>query len=341
MAKVVVGISIIVVIAVGAWLSSRAQPAPIDSAVDGSAVVVSSPACQQASGDTVVDVLLPAGGLVRTSLAACGYQEGQTVAVQYVAGDPTRVSPAGTTSAADALAGRLLPYGIGIVALLAIGAALAVLVDSRRSRRAAGVTGHASAHHHAAEPDDAAPAEPLDEEPAISVAPAGAAGPLRPGRHVRPDADDDDIDCTAAVVQPGVAGRPAAAGPRAEPLSVSGPLAGYQPAGHVPTGLLPTGLLPTGQLPTGLLPAEATAAEHPLQAAPVARADGRHGPLTAVQVLPLGGLPWPADQWSPNTPDRKGAAHPQLSSVDLVFPFTSSLAASLHDELFTHRTVSG
>jgi hypothetical protein len=30
----------------------------------------------------------------------------------------------------------------------------------------------------------------------------------------------------------------------------------------------------------------------------------------------------------------------RLSSVDLAFPFTSSLAASLHDELFTHRSVT-
>ena len=28
-----------------------------------------------------------------------------------------------------------------------------------------------------------------------------------------------------------------------------------------------------------------------------------------------------------------------LSSVDLSFPFTASLADSLHDELFTHRAV--
>ena len=293
-ATVVVGISIIVVIAVGSWLSSRAQPAPTSSAVNGSAVVVSSPACPQGPGGTVVDVLLPAGGLVRTSLDACGYQEGQQVAVQYLAGDPTRVSPAGTDAATGPFTdGRLLPYGLGIVALLAIGAALAVWIDSRRSRRAAGAMGQTPAHHHKADPEDTAPADPADKQtPAIGAADEAVVEP-RPGRHARQDVDLDD-DGGAAIG----AEAPAPA----------------------------TATTHTEQLPSG---------------EPDLGADGRHGPLTAIQVLPPTGWPRRTEPWSDLAGGPSRAAGQQLSSVDLVFPVTSSLAASLHDELFTHRSVAG
>jgi hypothetical protein len=45
-----------------------------------------------------------------------------------------------------------------------------------------------------------------------------------------------------------------------------------------------------------------------------------------------------AFEWS--DADRVEELDRSLTSVDLTFPFSSSLAACLHDELFTHRTRS-
>ena len=108
---------IVVVIAVGSWLGSRAQPTPIAAgSVDGSAVVVSSLACTDGAGGTVVDVLEPgrrSAAPSGPSLDACGYQEGQLLAVQYPAGDPTQAG-AGRTDAVDRsrTGDRLLPIGL-------------------------------------------------------------------------------------------------------------------------------------------------------------------------------------------------------------------------------------
>ena len=39
--------------------------------------------------------------------------------------------------------------------------------------------------------------------------------------------------------------------------------------------------------------------------------------------------------------DRIDDPEPSLSTVDVTFPYSSSLAACLHDELFTHRSPAG
>ena len=138
---VVLGTLIVTVVAVGSLLSSQAQPTPIAAqGVEGTAVVVSSLACPDGGGGTLVDVLspagLPVGATVRASLDGCGYQEGEQLVVQYAASDPTRVTllsePAGGTATGD----RLLPVGLMLAALLVVAAAAAVWVDARRGRRA-------------------------------------------------------------------------------------------------------------------------------------------------------------------------------------------------------------
>lgn len=203
---------IVLILVAGPWLADRGRPADSADPLTASAVVVSSLACPNGTGSTLVDVVNPAApsaGPVRATLAACGYQEGQQLAVQYVAADPARVVLAGATPTAGP---GLLPLGVAIAVLLALGAGLAVWIDSRRppTRHRADGT----------------------------------------GRHL---VDQEIPD----------------------------------------------------------LPADPPAVD------PVHRPDGAAKNRTTV-----------------------GAAGRRQASVDLIFPFSSTLAASLHDELFTHRSVS-
>ena len=218
---VLLGLLIVVVIAVGSWFGTRAQPTPIvTEQTTGSAVVVSSLACTEGAGGTLVDVLVTSGLPVRTSLDTCGHQEGELLAVSYTAGDPATPSPIGSK-----------PVGLGVAALLGVCGVFAVWVDGRRQRRRA--VSDVPAAHGAAE------YEPMTEVFDVAVAPVPDNSvqlmhdePVQPtGRHALPDPVQDS--------------------------------------------------------------------------APVVVRDDR-----------------------------------RLSSVDLAFPFTSSLAASLHDELFTHRSVT-
>jgi hypothetical protein len=182
-----------------------------------------------------VDVLNPAGPLagdaIRATLEACGYQEGQQLAVQYADGDPTQLSLAGTDALDDAgTSDRLLPIGLLIAALLAVAAGVAVWLDSRRGNRR-------PAHSGTQGGDVQAPTE-------SEQFPAAGSPALQP-----PQVDDDWPDLAS---------------------------------------------------------------------------------------LGLGDTAWPAELPVDDAASRTGQ-YP--AAVDLVFPFTSSLADSLHDELFTHRSV--
>lgn len=287
-------------VAVGSLLSSRSQPTPIAAQrVESTAVVVSSLACRDGSGGTLVDLVssaeLPAGTAVRASLDACGYQEGEQLVVQFPPSDPTQVSLVGDPDA-DAVAGpRLLPYGLALAALLAIGAAVAVWIDARRSRRRS--VGHLLAGHQESDGQDS-PVVPLETGTRNSR--GGRAMGTAAGRH--------------------------------ESLGVSDS-AGAQ-IGEVPT-------------------------DRPAVVGESARADPEVSSSTMVQPVvsrdPTGrhARPDPADDWpdwaSPlphlrESADRLTAGDDsadhtarRLTSVDMAFPCTASLADSLHDELFTHR----
>lgn len=224
-AVVVWTVVVLLVLGAGAWLGDRGPVSGSQDPVAASAVVVSSLACTNGTGTTLVDVLDPASpvpaGSVRATLDGCGYQEGQQLSVQFATADPARVVLAGTAPAAGT---GLLPLGVAIVALLALGAGLAVWIDSRRrpNRHRAGGTGRHLVDH-----------ENLD--PAVDPAPG--------------------------------------------PVVESGSDRGAGAANH----------------PTG----------------------------TAGDRVPV-----------------LAAAERRPAAVELSFPFSSTLAASLHDELFTHRTVS-
>src|SRR4051794_41078319 len=131
-----VGGAIAALVGLGLWLGSGQQSVPV--AAPESAVVVSSLACTDGPGGTVVDVLEPAsaqrGGPARADLDACGYQEGQQLEVQFVPDDHSQVVLAGNESAIDLLPGDRLPVGLAAAGLLALGAALAVVRDSKGAR---------------------------------------------------------------------------------------------------------------------------------------------------------------------------------------------------------------
>src|SRR6478609_3219067 len=128
--KAAMAFGAIAVVGVGLWLGSGQQPVPIPAAPE-SAVVVSSLACSDGAGGTVVDVLEPAAGSgsLRADLDACGYQEGQQLLVQLVPDDRTQVVLAGNESATDFLNGDRLPVALAIAGLLALGAVVAIWVD--------------------------------------------------------------------------------------------------------------------------------------------------------------------------------------------------------------------
>ena len=222
---------IVVVIAVGSWLGSRAHRRRSRRAqTTGSAVVVSSLACTEGAGGTLVDVLVPSGLPVRTSLDTCGHQEGELLAVSYAAGDPAAAWMARPgldrrhtdRFAADRARGGRTARRVRV---------FAVWFDGRRQRRRA-----------------------VSDVPA-----AHGSGGVR--------VHDGDVD----------------------------------------VGMAP--------LPNDTAELRRDQPEQPT---------GRHA------------LPDPVQDSAPVVvrDDRR------LSSVDLAFPFTSSLAASLHDELFTHRSVT-
>ncbi|MGS0688302.1 hypothetical protein ACVBEQ_24610 [Nakamurella sp. GG22] len=194
-AVVVWTVVVLIVLGAGALLGDRGRVADSQDPVTASAVVVSSLACSDGTGTTLVDVLDPASplsaGLVRATLDACGYQEGQQLSVQFASTDPARVVLAGTAPAAGA---GLLPLGVAIAALLALGAGLAVWIDSRRRprHRAVGTARHLMDHETIdTAGDPAADPEPEPVVESASARPAGAGD--------RPDEEAGDRVAALAV----------------------------------------------------------------------------------------------------------------------------------------------
>lgn len=159
------------------WAGSVGTASPTDSTVTGSAVVVSSLACQNGDEGTVVDVLEPAGqppGTTRrATLDSCGHRPGETLDVEYSTADPGRVALSGTMADDDDPAGRLLPLGLLLAALLGVAAVVAVVRDARRPHQAggddapAGAAGHGR-HARSDEDEPATPALPVEEATAPS-----------------------------------------------------------------------------------------------------------------------------------------------------------------------------
>jgi hypothetical protein len=237
-------------------------------------VVVSSLACHDGAAGTVVDVVAPAtalsGGQFRADLDACGYREGQQLKVQFVPGDPTQVVLAGNESSTDFLTGDGLPFELGIAALLAVGAALAIWLDARRANGWSSVVGL--------------------RRTARRGSPGGSkradAGPRPRAAHEVIDADEF-IDADRLV--------------DADP-----PPAGGEPA-----------------LVRALRSGSPRGDDALMSPAP---RSGRHALVELPEVVGI---------------DRIDDPDPSLSTVDLTFPCSSSLAACLHDELFTHRSRTG
>lgn len=172
---VLIAVPAALIIAAGAWWAGAATSSA-DGTVSGSAVVVSSLACQNGDEGTVVDVLDPAGqppGTTRrATLDSCGHQAGEVLIVQYSTADPGRVVPAAVAGGADDPSSRLLPLGLMLAALLGVAALAAVVRDARRTPPAdasigsgTAPTGTGRGRHARTDEDDEPPAaaEPVDE----------------------------------------------------------------------------------------------------------------------------------------------------------------------------------
>ena len=144
-ARVVALVSLVVLLA-GAvalglwWWSLRDGGDPIDAdPVSGYGIVVSSPACADMPPGartvvTIIDVTPP----TQARVDACGYRQGQRLAIEYLDGSPQEARLAGTTTggSTDDTVRRLLPLAILLAGLLAVGAAVMLLRDQRAGRRA-------------------------------------------------------------------------------------------------------------------------------------------------------------------------------------------------------------
>ena len=315
-AAAVLGVLVLGIIVVGSWLGSRLDPVAADDSVNASAVVVSSVPCAVAPGPTLVDVVTPddsaaAGNPARATLEACGYQEGQQVPVQYRASDPGDITLR-NADAAPSATGGLLPLGLAVAGLLAVGASLAVYADNRarpaRRRHAAGADVELSAA----------------ETPAVDLPPPGAVS-----------APSDRTDPTGGH-------RPTGSEP-APDGGVRVSLVPAEPGRHAVASA--GGAAPTAS-PWNSLSADALQMQYPDVTG--------HGPFTAAQAratsagdadaaISAGDRAGsgPEQMPFPGAAQETGGVRREMSSVDLIFPYSSTLAASLHDELFTHRSVSG
>jgi hypothetical protein len=127
-------------VALGIWWARLGSGSdPIDAApVSGYGVVVASPPCTDgtAGGRTVVTVV---GSTSQASLNACGYRQGQRLAIEYLRDHPETARLAGTsTGAASTGLRRVLPYLILGLGLLAVIAAILLIRRRRAGHRGAG-----------------------------------------------------------------------------------------------------------------------------------------------------------------------------------------------------------
>ncbi len=150
MRAITLGVLLLAGLATASWWWSLQTPSdPIDqNPVAAPAFVVSSPSCTDSDTGTVVDLFPVSGGQARAVINGCGYTDGQQLAVEYLAGDPSQARLAG----ADAAPGtdevrQWWPIGLGVLAVLAAGLAAVLVVDgrSRRDPRAPARSGDRSA----------------------------------------------------------------------------------------------------------------------------------------------------------------------------------------------------
>lgn len=314
---VLLGIVILGGIAIGSWWwSLRTLSDPIDqSPVAASGFVVSSPSCGDDAGATVVDLLPISGGQTRAVVDACGFSDGQQLAVEYLASDPTRARLAGTSSAAGPGAVRQWwPIGIGILGVMMAGLLVVLLGDRRRFRSRLGP--HDGAARHAR-------AEPSDADLPIATDPTGTTRlDLTVSDPAVPSAAPA-VTASRGAVSEGGASRPAKWGR----------------AGPGPSGRHALAEQDDGQSPDARWPLDAGQDGW----VPEAGQDG--------WLLDRRQDGWPRD---PDQLSADGQSPAEVSyggdrqlppadlttasfRLDLIFPSTAELAASLQDELFTHR----
>ncbi len=311
----------------GSLMGSRSEAVTSADTVAATAVVVSSPPCPAGSRQTIVDVgtagnQADGANLVRATLVGCGYQEGMPVAVQYPAGNLTQVTaaPDGDTGTATV---ALLPLGLTVAGLLTVGAALAVYVDGRRRplgrRHAAGVDADEQVRD-GRYPDDAG----LEESGQPPVA------THRTSTSRRMTAGVEDMSAVGPATAPdGTALRPFVADGADKQAASS-------PDGAVLTA------------PWAFLPINPRSTEFPDR--------NGHGPFTAALARATATIDHSAPPFTLQLGEAADAAPEAMSSsrtrgtavtrhevdgIDTGLPNSSSLAARLHDELFTHRSVSG
>jgi hypothetical protein len=121
-------------VALGLWwarLGAKADPVAADP-VSGYGIVVASPPCTDAANGGVTTVTV-VGSTIQATLDACGYRQGQRLAIEYLRGHPETARLAGTSTGTQAIGIRkVLPYVILGVGLLAVAAAI-LLIRERRS----------------------------------------------------------------------------------------------------------------------------------------------------------------------------------------------------------------
>ena len=123
------------------WARLGSGSDPIDAApVSGFGVVVASPPCTDttAGGRTVVTVV---GSTTQANLDACGYRQGQRLAIEYLRDHPETARLAGTSTGAPSTGLRkVLPYLILALGVLAVIAAILLMRRRRAGHRSAGTT---------------------------------------------------------------------------------------------------------------------------------------------------------------------------------------------------------
>ncbi len=174
------------------WWSLRVQSDPIDrNPVPAAAFVLSSPSCSDRGTGTVVDLMPASGGQARAVVDGCGYSNGEQVAVEYLAGDPSQARLATIRSPSTSDDGQQWwPAGLGILAALATGIVVVLVVDGRRHRRRGAPT--RSPDGAADLQDPVAALTAMVSTTADRGAPSSMAvdGAHRAGRHARLEFDD-------------------------------------------------------------------------------------------------------------------------------------------------------
>lgn len=197
------------------WWRLRESTDPIDaSPMGGYAIVVSSAPCTDAAaGNSTVVTIVGLEPVTQTTLPACGYRQGQRLAIEYLAGHPETARLAGTSTGRDAGdLRRWLPIAILAAGVLAVGATIMLLREQRRahggrSRANGRVTVaelRAAAAEAAADPPGEAPAGNRSQAPPTPAGPLGSAAVQPPDPQlVSPPPVDLAVDPGSAAPQPG------------------------------------------------------------------------------------------------------------------------------------------